>query len=115
MVRFWIPGILFHVFAIRLEGNVGKPGTGRQMFLDSAKRAFLWFSFSEKRLFGGFRMDVQKINVTTKFSTFITGSTFHSGTQRNTAEHSGTQQNTAEHSGTQWSTAENTAEHSGVT
>ena len=74
VVRLSIPGILFHDFAIRLEGNVGKPGTGRQMFLDSAKRAFLWFSFSEKRLFGGFRMDVQKIYVKTNFCTFIKAS-----------------------------------------
>ena len=49
VVAVWIPGMLFQVFAIRLEGNVGKPGTGGLMFLDSAERVFFWFNFSEKR------------------------------------------------------------------
>jgi hypothetical protein len=48
-VAVWSPGTVFHTFAMRLEGNNLNPGTGGQIFFDSAKRVFLLLGFSEKR------------------------------------------------------------------
>ena len=43
------PGTLFQILASKFEGNVLKPGTGGQMFMDSASLVFFLLSFPEKR------------------------------------------------------------------
>ena len=49
LVAIWKPGRLFQILAIRLQGKALKPGTGGQMFIDSASLVLLKFSFPEKR------------------------------------------------------------------
>ena len=36
VLAFWRPGTVFQTFAMRLDGKVGKPGTGNEMLDDSA-------------------------------------------------------------------------------